>query len=461
MFDKATKKEINERLKGVPNKGQVFNLINQGGNIEQVNALIQKLIEDNRVPDKIEIWLRDFPAKTRIFGQHLVDANAVRDIEAIAKLSPVIATAGMPDMHRTMEGSVPVGGVILMDAVDPQIVSADIACSVMFTVTSLEVTPDFFDVYAETLRHVLRNFTHFGADINPTDIGLKADFYINRPRASQMKTAAGREALEAAEKRVRAAFGTSGDGNHFMEMGISDVTMKGKKWVRSGKKYFALLSHFGSRGVGAVIAKVFIAAAAELYKVPNGIHSSPLAWGSPLAQDYWKLMQFAGDMAEAGHEWVHKNVLVEMYRRKLINNLGDEHSIYSRHNFAWETLHGIVHRKGATPAMAGEYGVIPATMGHATQIVMGLGNPESFNSASHGAGRTHSRGAALQAFKGNTKDYVAREFGIDLIGGGPDEDPRAYKDIDAVMAAQSDCVASIGTFKPKVVRMADPRFNWR
>ena len=100
-------------------------------------------------------------------------------------------------------------------------------------------------------------------------------------------------------------------------------------------------------------------------------------------------------------------------------------------------------------------------MGHASKIVIGLGNEEYLNSASHGAGRVMSRGVALRQITGSTHEYVKKEYGITLIGGDRDEDPRAYKDINAVMSYQSDSVQTIGEFAPVIVRMADPRFSWR
>ena len=112
-----------------------------------------------------------------------------------------------------------------------------------------------------------------------------------------------------------------------------------------------------------------------------------------------------------------------------------------------------MHRKGATPASKGSLGIIPGSMVHPGFIVRGKGNALSFNSASHGAGRVMSRRKA----KNSTTQYelkkVLKSHGVELIGGGLDEAPMAYKDIHQVMAFQKDLVEVAGVFRPKIVRM--------
>jgi tRNA-splicing ligase RtcB len=130
------------------------------------------------------------------------------------------------------------------------------------------------------------------------------------------------------------------------------------------------------------------------------------------------------------------------------------------HNFAWrETLpdgtNAIVHRKGATPAAPGVLGVIPGSMGDAGYVVRGKGLPDALSSAAHGAGRRLSRRAALASISKTARDAYLRERGITLLGGGLDEAPQAYKDIEAIIAAQDDLVEVIGRFTPRIVRMAE------
>jgi tRNA-splicing ligase RtcB len=224
---------------------------------------------------------------------------------------------------------------------------------------------------------------------------------------------------------------------------------------------FAILSHFGSRSIGSTIANVYSKLARDKYEVPRGIHSVPLSMLDDDGHDYFALMNWAGRFAESSHDWLHRNLLLELEPRlktkDLINNV--VFSAYSMHNFAWKTKNGIIHRKGATPAHKDQYGVIPATMGESSKIVIGLGNEKSLNSASHGAGRLYSRTQASQQFR-DTHRYVKQEYNVTLIGGDVDEDPRAYKRIKDVMKYQTECVKEIGEFQPYVVRMAEPRLPY-
>jgi len=135
--------------------------------------------------------------------------------------------------------------------------------------------------------------------------------------------------------------------------------------------------------------------------------------------------------------------------------------IENHHNFAWKERHVIagvereviVHRKGATPAGSGVLGIIPGSMAAPGFVVRGRGQPESLHSASHGAGRVMSRSKALQSFTWSATKKLLAERGVNLISAGLDEVPGVYKDIHAVMAAQSDLVEILGRFDPKLVKM--------
>ena len=131
--------------------------------------------------------------------------------------------------------------------------------------------------------------------------------------------------------------------------------------------------------------------------------------------------------------------------------------IENHHNFAWKETHGgrevIVHRKGATPAGAGVLGIIPGSMASPGYVVRGRGSPESLNSASHGAGRVMSRTKAMQSFTWSATKKLLAERGVELLSAGLDEVPGVYKDIHAVMAAQTDLVEVLGQFDPKLVKM--------
>jgi tRNA-splicing ligase RtcB len=179
-----------------------------------------------------------------------------------------------------------------------------------------------------------------------------------------------------------------------------------------------------------------------------------LAWlgrNSPEGKEYWKAMELMGKYASANHKLIHSSI---------IRNLGAEEllDIENHHNFAWIEIYSgeevIVHRKGATPAAHGVFGIIPGSMATPGYIVKGKGNERSLNSASHGAGRRMSRKAAKKNFSWfHAKAFLAQR-GVTLISAGLDEVPMAYKDIEEVMNAQSDLVERIARFEPKIVRMA-------
>ena len=114
----------------------------------------------------------------------------------------------------------------------------------------------------------------------------------------------------------------------------------------------------------------------------------------------------------------------------------------------------IVHRKGATPAGKGVWGIVPGSMASDAFIVIGTGNSAGINSAAHGAGRVYSRSKAKENISGSMMRSYLKERGVELIGGGVDESPHAYKDIHEVMKHQNDLVVVVGKFTPKIVKMA-------
>jgi tRNA-splicing ligase RtcB len=216
--------------------------------------------------------------------------------------------------------------------------------------------------------------------------------------------------------------------------------------------YVALLSHSGSRGAGAAVCSTYsqIAQAALPRKYADLGRLAWLSLDSEAGQEYWNAMNLMGEYASANHAVIHR-LVSKLVGAEIIGG------VENHHNFAWNERHRgrelIVHRKGATPAAAGELGVIPGTMADPAFVVRGLGNPESLNSASHGAGRCMSRKKAKDMFRIQAvrKDLEAK--GIHVLAAGSDEVPGVYKDIRQVMAAQEDLVEIIGQFDPKIVRM--------
>ena len=216
-----------------------------------------------------------------------------------------------------------------------------------------------------------------------------------------------------------------------------------------------ILSHSGSRGFGATVAQYYTRLAMDLCKLPKGTQN--LAWlslDSAEGQEYWRAMNLAGDYAQACHDVIHCKLTKTLKIKPIL-------TIENHHNFAWKELQAdgrelIVHRKGATPAKESEFGIIPGSMTAPGYIVSGLGNADSLNSASHGAGRRRSRKKARESITGSTMKKILKKEGVTLIGGGLDEAPIAYKDINEFIKYQQDMVEVEGVFQPRIVRMDKP-----
>lgn len=251
--------------------------------------------------------------------------------------------------------------------------------------------------------------------------------------------------------------GTSGSGNHFVEFGAFKVTNE-KLGLPDGE-YLALLSHSGSRGTGAQVCDTYSKRAMERRSnLPKELkHLAWLTLDEADGQEYWNAMNLMGRYAAANHELIHKHIAKKLGARVILD-------IENHHNFAWKERHVvngqnrelIVHRKGATPAGRGVLGIIPGSMATPGFVVRGKGQPESLNSASHGAGRVMSRTKALQSFTWSGTKKLLSERGVELLSAGLDEVPGVYKNIHTVMAAQSDLVEVLGRFDPKLVKMCPP-----
>jgi len=257
--------------------------------------------------------------------------------------------------------------------------------------------------------------------------------------------------LRGLKDKAHKQLGSSGGGNHFVEFGEVELLNDSDFDLPAGK-YLAILSHSGSRGMGANVAQHYTQVAMNGCPLPkHARHLAYLSLDSQAGQEYWLAMNLAGDYASACHHDIH---------RRLSKAIGEKPAVMveNHHNFAWKEqlpdgTEVIVHRKGATPASVGALGIIPGSMTAPGYIVRGKGNPESINSAAHGAGRQMSRKKAKNSISGSEMKKVLKEHGVSLIGGGLDEAPGAYKDIRKVMSFQKDMVEVLGTFHPKIVRM--------
>lgn len=376
----------------------------------------------------------------QVFGKKFISENAIHQMDIAMSIPIAEKGAMMPDAH--VGYGLPIGGVLATkNEVIPYAVGLDIGCRMALSI--FDVSPDIFKKQPHKLKTALLNETHFG--LVKTRNEFAEHEVLERSEFGQT------ELLRTLRGKAISQIGTSGGGNHFVEFGEVELKKDNAVGVPAGK-YLGLVSHSGSRGLGATIANYYKSIAMDVCRLPRG--SQHLAWldmDSAEGMEYWLSMNLAGDYAKACHDVIHQR-LAKAIGLKPIGK------VENHHNFAWKELQAdgqelIVHRKGATPAKLGELGMIPGSMATNGYIVSGLGNEASLNSASHGAGRRFSRSKAKASYTGSELRKELKKAQVTLIGGGLDEAPFAYKDIEQVMANQTDLVKVEGKFTPRIVRM--------
>jgi tRNA-splicing ligase RtcB len=385
-----------------------------------------------------KIGEREEPAPYRVWG-HGHDEAPLQQMHNACRLDVSVAGALMPDAH--LGYGLPIGGVLATrNAVIPYAVGMDIACRMKMTVYDMK--PSMIRGQEGRLRNIIEKETRFGVGSefkNPRDHAVMEEDWSVSPVTKKQFDRAWRQ------------LGSSGSGNHFVEFGT--LTLQEPDLGLEAGTYVALLSHSGSRGVGGAVAQHYSHLAMDHHpELPKELRH--LAWfdlGSALGQEYWAAMQLMGRYASANHSLIHLHISKALKAKPILD-------IENHHNFAWKENHFgedvIVHRKGATPAGAGEIGIIPGSMATPGYICRGKGNVDSMNSAAHGAGRAMSRKAAKRSFTWSAARKLLREHDVVLISAGLDEVPMSYKDIDTVMAAQTDLVDTVARFDPKLVKMA-------
>ncbi len=388
---------------------------------------------------------RETPAPWQQWGDERMEESAIRQMENACSLPVAVRGALMPDAHTGY--GLPIGGVLAVkNAVIPYAVGVDIACRMRLSVVDMPVSA--LISRREKLIAAIERETRFG-------VGAKFEGRDKREHPVMDEDWHVSAVTKANKDKARMQLGSSGGGNHFVEFGelhLDTPAQIGKSVLEKGV-YLALLSHSGSRGTGEAVATNYSKRAMELRPdLPDKIkHLAWLNLKEADGQEYWKAMELMGRYAAANHELIHGHVL---------RALGVQAVTYveNHHNFAWKETHGgenvIVHRKGATPAGKDIIGIVPGSMGTPGFVVRGKGNAYSLNSCSHGAGRIMSRTAALKGLNRNAVMAHLKECGVELISGGLDEAPMAYKDIHAVMAAQADLVDILARFEPRLVKMA-------
>jgi tRNA-splicing ligase RtcB (3'-phosphate/5'-hydroxy nucleic acid ligase) len=422
---------------------EILSAVLQSPNQYEDDAVLGKIADQLIPKPKIqgdEIPLMEKGVHFDVFGSEGIEPGAMHQMHTAVKIPVAVAGALMPDAHHGY--GLPIGGVLATgSAVIPYGVGVDIGCRMCLSI--FDIDPKELTQRERYFTRELNEATLFGSGSmfeNPTDHEV-----MYRKEFEDLGL------LKGLQGRAWKQLGSSGSGNHFVEWGTVEIKETDEVLGIEPGNYLGLLSHSGSRALGANIANHYTKIAKEKRKLPG--EASNLAWLFLEEQEgieYWMAMNLAGDYASACHHIIHAKIARQLGRKpmKMVEN---------HHNFAWKEIHDgkevIVHRKGATPAGKDVLGIIPGSMSAPGFIVKGKGEPASLSSASHGAGRKLSRTAALKSITHKELNEVLAKQGVKLLGGGLDEAPFAYKDIHEVMKAQKALVETVGTFHPKIVKM--------
>lgn len=385
----------------------------------------------------VKMWTRGVP----------VDEKAREQLNMAASMPFIFKhLAVMPDVHvgkgSTIGSVIPTKGAII-----PAAVGVDIGCGMMAARTSLTASdlPDHLgglrsaiEVAVPHGRTLGRRKRDKGAWANPPE-EADAAWSVLKPRFDLIADKHGRLANTNNHKHL----GTLGTGNHFVEVCLD----------QEDRVWFML--HSGSRGVGNAIGNHFIALAQrEMEGRGTELPDKNLAYleeGSVYFDDYVEAVGWAQDFAKANRAVMMKRTINAARKELGIAFEAELEAVNCHHNYVERERHFgedvLVTRKGAVNAEKGRMGIIPGSMGTRSYIVRGLGNAESFCSCSHGAGRVLSRTAAKKAVSLEEHQNAIAHVECRRDAAVIDETPAAYKDIDAVMAAQKDLVEIVHTLR--------------
>lgn len=363
-----------------------------------------------------------------------VEDQALQQIRNIGALPWVQGVAVMPDVHYGKGATV--GSVIAMrEAVSPAAVGVDIGCGMSAVRTSLTASDLPDDLGA--MRRRIEDAIPVGFQAHDRPVTLKGiqgwdtfwgGFETLTSSVGQLK------------ERAQRQMGTLGGGNHFIEVCLDD---DGRVW---------LMLHSGSRNIGKELAERHMAVARSLphnADLPDRDLAVFIA-GTPEMEAYRRDLYWAQEYA-ARNRSTMLALLCQALRESVSAEVSFDEPISCHHNYvAEETYDGVdvlVTRKGAIRAGSGDMGIIPGSMGTGSYIVRGLGNTDAFCSASHGAGRRMSRTKARKTF--TAADLAEQTAGVECRkdAGVVDEIPAAYKDLDSVIAQQSDLVEVVAHLK--------------
>ncbi len=389
----------------------------------------------------IRAWTRGVP----------IEAEARKQLLNVAQLPFVFRwIAAMPDVHwgigATVGSVIPTKGAII-----PAAVGVDIGCGMMAVQTTLNARdlPDNL----KKIREAIENAVPHGRT-NHGGRGDRGAWHDIPERSGGIWTALKPAYDLILQKHPQLNrgndvnhLGTLGTGNHFIEVCLDESS---NVW---------LMLHSGSRGVGNRIGTYFIELAKrDMKKFYVDLPDKDLAYFREKTEhfdDYVEAVGWAQDYARWNRQLMMEAVVRALRNSGEVPQFGAETQVINcHHNYVAREKHFgenvLITRKGAVRAAVGDMGIIPGSMGTRSYIVRGKGNPESFNSCSHGAGRAMSRGEAKRRF--SVEDHIRMTEGVecrkdrDVI----DETPAAYKSIDDVMAAQADLMEIVHTLKQVV-----------
>ena len=393
---------------------------------------IKKIITKGQVP--VKIYTDD------------VDSQALDQLLNVAQLPFVRGhVAAMPDVHvgigATIGSVIPTKGAII-----PAAVGVDIGCGMVATRLSLKASqlPDSL----RPVRHVIEAVVPVGFDMHSEGQGV-ANSTLRALSGGLDRIAKKHPGILKMQKNVEIIWarqlGTLGGGNHFIELCLDENQ---DVWV---------MLHSGSRGIGNIIGRYFIdLARKDMGKHLVNLPDRDLAYlqeGAEHFDDYVTAVQWAQDYAMTNRREMMRLIL-DALARQLPPFTVTKEAINCHHNYVAVEHHFgedlFITRKGAIRAGVGDLGIIPGSMGARSYIVRGKGEPESFCSCAHGAGRRMSRGQAKKKF--DAQDLITQTAGVECRKdtGVIDEIPGAYKPIDEVMANQADLVEVVHTLKQVV-----------
>jgi tRNA-splicing ligase RtcB len=351
-----------------------------------------------------------------------IDPATVEQAEKLSRM-PILAgpVALMPDAHLGIGATV--GSVIATEsAIIPSAVGVDIGCGMI----AVETDRRLDQIHETRLADLLEQF----AENIPAGLG-KWYQHAGDPAREWLRAHSNPSLSSQQEQRALVQFGTLGSGNHFVEVAVDERDVV---W---------LVMHSGSRGVGNQLADKHIRLAKEQQQALEDPDLAYFLEGTEPFREYVADMLWAQEYAMANRRQLMTTALE---RFAVITGGTSTTWINCHHNYASQEQHGgrivWVTRKGAIRAERGDLGVVPGSMGSKSYIVRGLGNPLSYHSSAHGAGRRLSRGRARREVR--VEDFVkameGRAWQLRHAENLVDESPQAYKDIDQVMADQSDLV---------------------